>query len=296
MKHVALIVNPRAGRNRGIICGRKAQDCLDALGCRTELHQTRSPGDATDLARHIASRCDVLFSVGGDGTLTEVVSGLAAPSAVPVAIIPVGTANVVARELKIPLKNPEAAVRAALEGRPQAFDLPQVKGRPFLANVGAGFDADVVHLLHAHRQSLPGDRPISMASYLPLGLKALIRHTPATLNVSIDGEALGGFFADVVVCNTANYGGVMRLTPKARPGDGLLDVYLRRRCSRAGILRHLASGLTGWKDGSAVQRLRGRNITISSMAPVAVQVDGDPAGETPVDISIGTGKLTILAP
>ncbi|MFT7617713.1 MAG: diacylglycerol kinase (ATP), partial [Planctomycetota bacterium] len=189
-----------------------------------------------------------------------------------------------------------ASVDAALGGTPMDFDLAYANDRPFLANVGAGFDADVVHVLHAHRQSLPEQKSISMASYVPIGLRALSKHKAAKLHVTIDGKPLDITFADVVVCNTSNYGGILSLTPAANPRDGQLDVYLRRRRGRVGILRHLASATFRWKDRGAVERLQGREIVIESDEPVPLQVDGDPAGFTPLRVHLGSQKIKILTP
>lgn len=297
LKIAWLIVNPRAGKNKGTKYGQLAKAQLESWGYVVRYLETTAAAEATDFAKSIGSDCDVVFAVGGDGTVTEVVCGLATlDEHPPLGIIPVGTANVVARELGIPLGGPKAAVDASLNGSIQEFDLAFSNERPFLANVGAGFDADVVHVLHAHRQALPDKKSISMASYLPIGLGALRRHKAANIRVTIDGNELDGTFADVIVCNTANYGGVMSLTPAANPRDGLLDVYLRRRNGRIGILRHLASAVFRWKDQGAVTRLRGREIQIDSDEPASLQVDGDPAGCTPMRIHLGSQKIKILTP
>ncbi len=296
MKTAHLIVNPRAGKNSGYLCAKKALQQLELCGISTTIFQTTAPQEATNLATNSALDCDAIFVVGGDGTLTEVARGLTTPTPPPLGIIPVGTANVVARELSIPLGNPEAAVDAALAGAPRDFDLPMANEDVFLANVGVGFDADVVFALHAHRQQLARDKSISMLSYLPCGLRALLGHRPPRLAVTVDGQALEGSFADVIVCNTANYGGLLSVTPSASPHDGQLDVYLRRRTSRFGIIRHLASAVLRWKDQGAVTRIRGTDILIDAEKPSCVQIDGDPVGCTPVHICLGTEKIKILTP
>ncbi len=296
MKSVCLIVNPCAGKNRGQTIGIAAKHHLESLGFQVDYHQTKGPGEATEIARGLPTGLDAVFAVGGDGTVTEVVSGFDSSQPSPLGIIPVGTANVVARELRIPLTSPEEAIDAALGGEPEDFDLPTVNGRPFLANVGIGFDADVVSAIHAHRLKLPIDRSISMASYIPIGFGVIRKHHPAHLRVCVDGHEIPGTFADVIVCNTANYGGLLSLTPDARPHDGSLDIYLRHRRGRFGILRHLASGVFRWKDQGVVTRLRGNDIKIESQNEAHVQVDGDPAGQTPVHIHLAQRTIKVLTP
>lgn len=296
MKSACLIVNPCAGKNRGQAIGIAAKHHLESLGFQVEYHQTTAPGEATQIAKELSDDFEAVFAVGGDGTVTEVVCGLNMGSSRVLGIIPVGTANVVARELGIPLSSPESAIDVALSGNPKDFDLPEANGRPFLANIGVGFDADVVSAIHAHRCQLSQDRSISMASYVPIGFRAIWKHKAARLKVTVDGNEIPGTFADVIVCNTANYGGVLSLTPDALPNDGFLDIYLRRRRGRFGILRHLASAVFRWKDQGVVTRIRGNNIKIESQDVADVQIDGDPAGQTPVQINLEQKHIKILTP
>ncbi len=176
------------------------------------------------------------------------------------------------------------------------MDVGLVNGEPFLANVGIGFEADVVHELDARRRALPEGRSISMLSYLPIGLSLLGRRKSAVLRVTIDDEELDETFAEVVVCNTANYGGVMSLTPEADCGDGLLDLCLRRRGGRLAALPHLVSALTRWKDPRGVRRGRARQIRVDCAAEAMVQADGDPRGRTPVTIELSGGRAIFLVP
>lgn len=296
MQRAAVIVNPRSGRNRGRAVAEAARAALVAAGLEAAIFETRGPGDATRLAHESAPEHDLLVPVGGDGTVREVLEGLTPDTERPLLIVPCGTANVLAREFGLPLKDPGAAVAAALAGCRRAIDVGLVNGVPFLANVGVGFDADVVHELDRRRRALPAGRSISMASYLPIGLGLLARHRPPPLRVWIDGVELDESFAEIIVCNTANYGGVMSLTPDADCGDGLLDLCLRRRRGRLAVLPHLVSALTRWKDSRGVLRRRARRIEIRAEAAAAVQADGDPRGWTPITIELRERRATFLVP
>lgn len=298
MLRAAVIVNPRSGRNRGLVAAESAARALRSAGLEATILATTSPGDATRLARAAGAHHDLVFPVGGDGTVREVFEGLDADAPLPIGIIPCGTANVLAREFGIPLHDPGRAAAILAAGSRRVIDVGLVNGVPFLANVGIGFDADVVHALDARRRHLPQGRSISMLSYLPIGLGLLRRRKSLPLRVTLDGEVLDEFFSEVIVCNTANYGGVMSVTPGADSGDGRLDLCLRRRSGRLAVLPHLVSALTGWKDPRGVLRRRARHVRVESRAEAQalVQADGDPRGATPIEIEVSERRATFLVP
>lgn len=297
MNTILVIANPKSGRNRGLSTANLVSEFLSSQGVAVRLEMTEFAGHATQISADSCSSFDAVFVVGGDGTVSEVARGiLQAKSVVPLGIIPVGTANVVARELGIPCASPLKAARSLLLSSPRGFDIALCNDRPFLANVGVGFDADVVVAIDRFRQTLAPTKRFKMLHYIPIGYSVLRGHRPHQVEVRIDDVAIEGTFADVIVCNTRNYGGVMSMTPDARADDGILDVYLSRRKSRLGILHQLFLGLTRRKSRGSAVYLQCKRIQIYTSVSSAVQIDGDPSGGTPLDVRIRSTGFRILAP
>lgn len=289
-----LIANPRSGQNRGQLSAEAAAQCLRDLGAEAEIRFTDGPGRASELAADAANDCDRLLSVGGDGTLNEVLAGLPPHDRPAVGMIPVGTANVLAREIGLALRHPDQAARALHHGRIVSVHHGLANDRPFLANVSCGFDAAVVHELTERRRAQPETAP-GMKGYFPVGLKLWRGWTSPEIRVRVDGEALDGSFSEVAVCRTRNYGGIMELTPQAELGEPGLWLAARRSQGRRGVLRHLAWGLLGWEDSPrAVVYRRGREIEIEGNA--LAQVDGDPFGAPPLRLRLAPEPLHLLVP
>src|SRR5690606_26707690 len=160
---------------------------------------------------------------GGDGTIYEVVNGLA-HSDTALAVIPTGTANVWAREAFVPRDLTRALKLVAL-GRRERVDLGVAEGafgrRHFLLMCGIGLDAEVVGRVGT---SSSGKRRLGKAWYALLGAGAVARATPVETTFSLDGTSLERPLLQAVAGNTRLYGGVTRLTSNARMDDGLLDL------------------------------------------------------------------------
>ena len=192
MRRALILYNPTAGRGTGEATALLAGKVLESSGWEAELAPTQGPGDAT----RIGGEADVdrLIVVGGDGTLREAAEGvLAAGRTLELGFIPRGNANVVARELSIPLAV-DGAVRTLVQGRPRAMDIVRANGRFVLAMVGLGYDARVVHSIHSAR-SRPRLRHWyrlhADSLYGVLGVGALLCRYPASFRVLADGEDLG---------------------------------------------------------------------------------------------------------
>ncbi len=295
MSRLLIIANPQAGRRQGETTAVALRDALDRDEHDVRLRFTDRPGHAGEIAASEADRFDAVFSVGGDGTLREIIVGLQDLTRIPVGIIPLGCANVLARELGIPRGHPLRTARSLLAGSRIEADVGMANERPFLANVGAGFDARVVEALHATRNRR--SRGLGMAAYVPVGAKTLLGFgTPRLAVRTEDGERHGPFHS-VTVCNTANYGGVMKLTPGARIDDGVLDCHVRRGRGRRTVIRNVLCAVFGLSDSSRTQILRGRRFTISSDdVSEPFQVDGDPGGVLPVEIRLSERRQLLMTP
>ncbi|HEX7897560.1 MAG TPA: diacylglycerol kinase family protein [Planctomycetota bacterium] len=292
---IVIIANPVSGSGKGLRLARAVSDLLQAQGEAPEIAETEAAGDARRIAEDSVTAATVV-AVGGDGTVNEVLNGLAAGPAL--AMIPGGTANVLAKELGLP-RDARGLARVLAEGRAIPWDLgvDRVSGRKFLLFASAGYDAHVVHLFHAARKG-----PVRMWQYLWWGAKSILQFRAPRVGVELDGVSLGEA-AWVIVSNVAAYGGPLVFTPRAKADDGTFEVLVQRGGSRFDVVKMFARAFTGWLSGDdlplpGVSFHQARRVRLTSLdgAPVPLQVDGDPAGQLPADLELVPGGVRVLAP
>jgi len=288
MQRTLLIVNPIAGR--GAVRGRldEIEHGLRRLGRKPHVAATTKPGDARQVAAS-AEDGDLVVVAGGDGTLNEVVNGLAADC--PVAVFPLGTANVLAKEFRLP-REPRNFCQMVQQGRQRLLDLGTVQGRRFVSMAGAGFDAEVAASLAASRSG-----GIRMRRYVRHIARCLFSYDFPRITVSIGGHRATDAAGFVLVSNVRSYGGPFVIAPRATAQDGLLDVCaLRTR----GLLGRLGAMLAFMAHCPRLVRstryFRARSATLASDAPVRYQVDGDPAGHLPATFELLDRKLRLIVP
>jgi diacylglycerol kinase (ATP) len=292
---IVIIANPVSGSGKGLRLARAVADLLRARGETPEIAETAAAGDACRLAGGCGTAAAVA-AVGGDGTVNEVLNGLSDGPAL--AMIPGGTANVLAKELGLP-RDAHGLARVLAEGREISWDLgiDRVGGRKFLLFASAGYDAHVVHLFHAARKG-----PVRMWQYLWWGAKSILQFRAPRVAVELDGASLGEA-AWVIVSNVAAYGGPLVFTPRAKADDGTFEVLVQRGGSRFDVVKMFARAFTGWLSGDdlplpGVSFHQARRVRLTSIdgAPVPLQVDGDPAGHLPADLELVPGGVRVLAP
>lgn len=285
----------RAGEERQLWT---ATELLRSSGWQVDIETTAGPGGATILAADAAQRgIDVVAAYGGDGTVNEVVNGLA-HTETALAVIPGGTADVWAREAFVPRDLGRAFKLIALSRRARV-DLGVVEGvfgrRYFLLMCGIGLDADVVRRVG---RGSTGKRWLGKVWYGVLGAGIVLRARPTEATFNLDGGgALERPLLQAVAGNTRLYGGVMRLTSDARMDDGMLDLCTFSASGRMGQLGLVARALRGKlhrHEGSGIDYLRGDCFELTSAAPLPVQADGEYLGETPVKLSVAPRALTVL--
>ncbi len=295
-ERIRIIANPISGSGRGRKVARTVVDILRRRGCSVEILETRRAGDARAFAAETRG-ADVLACIGGDGTINEVVNGMPIENPPPLGVIPCGTANVMAKELGLP-RAPEDLARVLTEGREIRWDLgiERVSGRKVLLFGSAGYDAQVVHALHARREG-----PIRMWHYLLWGLRVLFRDAPPPVSVEVDGRLVTREAAWVQVSNVAEYGGPFVFTPAARADDRAFEVLVLHSRRRRDIPRMYFAATLNYLLGMAypmsdAEILQGRRVKLQSCPLVPIQLDGDPAGHLPADLEIVPGGIRILAP
>ncbi|NIQ37060.1 MAG: YegS/Rv2252/BmrU family lipid kinase [Proteobacteria bacterium] len=289
-KKILLIGNPVAGRGMAHRVIAEVVHELQQRGCTVEAFLTRAAGDANHRARRVTPDVSTVVVAGGDGTFNEVLNGLPDPSAIPVSMFPLGTANILAHELSLP-KKPKAAAEAVDQGRVRWLDMGLAKDRRFLMLVSAGLDAMVSKEISQRR----GTRLGYLGYLLPV-LRVLARYRSPDLRVTVDGRE-GGRGAFVLVSNTRNYGGIFTFADRARCDSGHLDVCIFPKGDFLALLRYYFAAFRGRLSMETdVTYLEGRSIRIESGRPIAVQVDGDPFGTTPIGIDIMPSSVPIIVP
>jgi YegS/Rv2252/BmrU family lipid kinase len=294
-QRVFVILNPAAGT-----C--TADDVRAALGrhfsCEQgacDIHETTRQDDLSALARDAAARgCDLVVAAGGDGTVSAVADGVAG-SSTPLGIIPLGTANVLARELGVPVDLDEACRLLAGPLATTAIDAMVVGERSYLTQVGVGIDALMIRDTGREEK-----RRLGRVAYLWTAAVHLFGFEPRRFAIAVDGRpAERSKASQVVVANSATLGQPpFRWGPDIRPDDGRVDVCIIRA-------RHLIDyAVLAWyvvtrqhRRSRQVGYLRaGRSVRIESDRPLPVQADGEIVGETPVEVRVAPGAVRVVTP
>ncbi|MFL5533372.1 MAG: diacylglycerol/lipid kinase family protein [Gemmatimonadales bacterium] len=298
MTRSLLIANPAAARTARVSIDLVA-NTLRGGGWEVEVLATTGPGHARELAEYgVASKMDIVAVFGGDGTTMQAAAALVGTD-VPLGIIPGGTGNLLAGNLRIP-PSPARAARALLSARPHALDLGRME-RPggyqyFAVACGAGYDARVMAAtLSQHK------RRWGMGAYVATSLR-LIASIQSSLHViTIDGVRYEVHAAMVLVANCGEViPRVVRLGPGITPTDGLLDVVVVRADNLPQSLRVvwdlLRIGPATLGHATSLGHARGREIQVEAEEVQPVQLDGEPGGETPFTASVVPGAIRILVP
>jgi len=318
-KRFEVILNPIAGAGRArLLVDRLARRLLHN-GDTVNVFRTQAAGDARRRAAEIGrGDADALLVAGGDGTVSEVIDGLAAPAGPidrgghpPLALLPVGTENLLARVLgaRPNIAQIEATLHAghlhefdvARLARPadrgDAWDAgtgPHARGGQghFMMVAGAGFDAEVVHRLALRRSG-----NISYADYVGPVVSTFLHYDYPALRVEADGELICEQPALAFIGNIPRYAMGLPICHQARFDDGLLDLVVFKCCSRRQLLLHsLRTIRKRHLTHRDVVYRQVRRAVIRAAAPVALQVDGDDCGQLPVEFSMPGLSVRLLAP
>ena len=269
---IALVVKPPADEGR-LEELRRVVGALRAEGHEVRARLTFERDDALRLARRAArARVDVVVAAGGDGTINEVVNGLAGSRWQPrLAVLPFGTANDFAAGLGIPA-DPGDALEVAVSGRAVAADVGVVNDRCFINVSTGGFGAEATK--HA---PLRQKRLLGRFAYVLTGARKLLRWTPARARFLADGRIIHeGAFAFFAVGNARRTGGGTRVTPRAEFGDGRLDVTVVCGGSRLDFLSLLPDLRAGTHLQSPdVVYLRAERFEVEPEGTLAVNADGE---------------------
>ena len=285
-----VIYNPTAGRRRV----RHLWSVLDVLvghGVRLEVAETQSAGHARSLA-HEAVRCGIarVVAAGGDGTIAEVADGMNGSDS-RLGIIPLGTANVLAHELRLPFS--AGAVASTLVSDHVMTLWPGIArsatgSRLFVQMLGIGFDAHVVHHI-----SRPVKRAIGRGAYVVQTLRELPRYKFETMRVAVDGVVHEA--GNVIVSKGCLYGGNYMLAPEASSGSPGFSVVLFKHAGiGSALLAGAALPLNMLARLPGVTRLRANDVAFSDGHGMPAQSDGDPAGSTPLHVTDAIRPIAVV--
>lgn len=287
---VRIVANPVAGGGRGRAMAEALAFALEARGESVDLSFTSKAGDARQSAER--GGVDCMVAVGGDGSVNEIVNGLT-DLGVPLAILPMGTANVVARELNIP-NNPETVAELIVKGHMRQMDVGLYGHQRFLLGAGAGLDAAIAKEVSQQRGARSG-----LSKWVWPSIKTSIAYQFPKIRVIVDGEEVSDDTQYAIVGNCRFSAGIFPATPKAKIDDGLLDICLFRRL---GAIRLLVLTATIWRarfiEHEDVTYLQARHVELqeASKETVPLQVDGDPAGALPGTFQLNEIPISVVCP
>ena len=291
IRNIHLIINPAAGKDESMLMIINAS--LKEAGIKWEASITHEAGDATRFAKSaVKGGIDALAVYGGDGTLTEAMSGLIG-SEVPLIILPGGSANVMATELGIPTDLREACALVS-QDPPQmkTVDVGQFDGRYFLVGMSFGFGAELVK--GAARES---KNKFGIFSYFLSAVSAFKKMRRATYHLNIDGRKHKVRGVTCIISNTGNLGfSRISYDKHIDVSDGFLDVVVVRKANFS-LLKHMAiTLLKGERPDNLrlVEHWQGKDITVSSRPAQTVQCDGEVLEKSAFHVTVIPGAITIL--
>jgi diacylglycerol kinase (ATP) len=314
-KRATIIYNPMSGRP-----GRRAEDVRMMIGLlcdhqiEAQVSATAGPDDASKLAREaVAAGADIIISYGGDGTLNEVIQGVAG-SQTALAVWPGGTSNVVARDLGVPFSIRELAdmitasktQRIAL-GLAKRGDggtgrvgeagtnspsprLPVSHSRYFVMMAGIGLDASIARGVNKKLKRRTGE-----FAYWLSGIRHLFLWRAEPFTIEVDGTSYKGAFA--LIGNGKGYGGGMMMTPGARLEEPWFEIYiLPPLANNFSYLRALGACMRGKPEVAGVSLIRGKHIKANSAHEPWVEADGEIIGPLPMTFEIVPDALSVIVP
>ena len=290
-----VIVNPRGGKQRGILVLERVKPVFAAAGIELDVRVTQHPGHAGEIARTLDLECyDGICVIGGDGTVHEVADGLmqrGEPISIPLGIIPAGTGNTLAQHLRC--DDPPEAARRIVTGRTQPLDVVRVTLHDqvvFCVDiVGWGAVADI----NCTAERL---RMLGPPRYAAAALWHILRARRRRARLVLDGQAVDDEFLFVIACNPKFTGSGMKLAPHAEIGDGKIDVVVVRRATRWQMWKLFTKVFDGSHLSLGyVEYHQVRSFAIESTGREPLDLDGEMKGHTPVFAEVLPSALRVFA-
>lgn len=293
MKTARLIYNPTSGREE---MKRRLADILERLdvgGIEATCHATTGEGDATASAADAVRRgYDLIIAAGGDGTLNEVINGMAEkPNLPPLGILPLGTTNDFARAMGIP-KNWEESCDLIIGQQSRLIDLGKANDRYFINIAGGGSLTELTYEVPSKLKTMMGQ----LAYYLK-GIEKMASLSPQELIIRPSGQSvIHDEFMLFLIANTNSVGGFEKLAPDARIDDGLFDVIAVKKCNLAEFIRLVTLVIRGEHlQDKKVVHFRTHEMEVTSPGYVQLNLDGELGGTLPGQFRVLPSHLRIFA-
>lgn len=293
MRRARLIYNPTSGREE---MRRRLPDILQRLdegGIETTVHATTGEGDATLAAADAARRgYDIVIAAGGDGTIYEVVNGLADQEHRPeLGVFPLGTTNDLSRALGIS-RQWEDYCDLVLRGESRPIDVGRANDRYFINIAGGGSLTELTYEVPSRLKTM-----IGQLAYYFKGIEKMVNLSPMQLKIDAEGqEAIEGEFMIFLIGNTNSVGGFERLMPDARIDDGQLDVIALKKCNLAEFIRVVSMAQRGdhFNDPNVIY-FRTPRLEVTSPNDVLLNLDGELGGRLPGVFEVLPQHLRVFA-
>jgi len=285
-----IIANPVAGKGKATALIEQVGNILKERKAEFDFELTKAPGHAADIARSAAERgWKVIVSLGGDGTISEVISGLVGTESA-LGVISCGKGNDIARSLGVPTDT-EQAVNTLLTGEKRKIDVGLEKDQVFANIAGVGFSAEVTSQANNMR-NLKGSLAFLAATY-----KTLSHLKARQVRIELDNEVIETKIVSVTVSNMKYAGGGMVFAPDALVDDGLFDVCIVREIGKIGFALTFPQM---YKDSGpkhpALSRHRSSSVRIFTENPMEKMFDGNIKGKTPLEAEILAKAIQVLVP
>ncbi|MEH7385875.1 diacylglycerol kinase [Bacillus sp. JJ1521] len=278
MKRARIIYNPTSGRE---LFKRNLPEVLERLeraGFETSCHATTGAGDATKAARIAVERkYDLVIAAGGDGTINEVVNGLAEQEYRPtLGIIPVGTTNDFARAIGVP-RNIDGACDVIIEGNSVPIDIGRINDRYFINIAGGGRLTELTYEVPSKLKTMLGQ----LAYYLK-GMEMLPSIRPTEVSIEYDGKLFEGEIMLFLVSLTNSVGGFEKLAPDSSLNDGLFDLLILKKVNLADFIRVATLAIRGEHiNDSHVIYTKANRVKVNPTEKMQINLDGEYGGLLP---------------
>jgi diacylglycerol kinase (ATP) len=279
MKKARIIYNPTSGRE---LFKRHLPEVLqkfEQAGYETSCHATTCEGDAIQAAKAAGERgFDLIVAAGGDGTINEVVNGIAELEERPqLAVIPVGTTNDFARAIGIPLNNVIQAVEVILNGEPQKIDIGRVNDHYFINIAGGGRLTELTYEVPSKLKTMVGQ----LAYYLK-GMEMLPSIRPSEVEIEYDGKLFQGEIMLFLVSLTNSVGGFEKLAPDSKLNDGMFDLLILKKANLAEFIRVASLALRGEHiNDEHIIYTKANRVKVTNNDKMQLNLDGEYGGLLP---------------
>lgn len=281
MKKARIIYNPTAGREQFRKDLPTVLERLERAGYETSAHATTGEGDATEAAKiAVARKFDLVVISGGDGTINEVIQGIAEAEYRPeIGIIPSGTTNDFARALSIP-RDTDQAVNIILENNILPLDIGKVNDEYFVNIAGGGDLTELTYEVPSKMKAV-----IGQLAYYVKGIEMLPSLKPVRTRIEYDGNVFEDDIMLFLVANTNSVGGFEKIAPNALINDGYFDLIILKETNLAEFLRIATAALRGTHiDDKHIVYLQAKKIKITPESRMQLNIDGEYGGLLPGEI------------